>query len=165
MASLVVGVLLTGLLSPTLEPQGQPAGYVKIVTGAAVIMRGGAELAARPGDAIYPSDVLRTGVGGHLGVTLKDDTRVSLGANSEIGLSEFEFRPAEGQLALVMKLLRGVAAFVTGRIARLNPDGMRIETPASIVGVRGTHVAVRAGAPGEPRRPARPGRSGRPGRP
>jgi hypothetical protein len=49
-----------------------------------------------------------------------------------------------------MKLLRGVAAFVTGRIASLNPDGMRIETPASIVGVRGTHLAVRAGEPGNP---------------
>jgi hypothetical protein len=153
MASSVVGVLLAGVLSTPLEPQSQPAGYVKIATGAAVIMRGGAELRARPGDPIYQSDVLRTGVGGQLGVTLKDDTRVSLGANSEIGLSEFEFRPAEGHVALVMKLLRGVAAFVTGRIASLNPDGMRIETPASIVGVRGTHLAVRAGAPGAPRKP------------
>jgi hypothetical protein len=30
---------------------------------------------------------------------------------------------------------------------------MRIETPASIVGVRGTHLAIRAGGPGKPLKP------------
>jgi hypothetical protein len=146
--SLIAGVLATGLLSAPLESDGrQPAGYVKIVTGAAMIIRGGAEMPARPGDAVYQSDGLRTGADGRLGVTLKDDTRVSLGPNSEIGLAEFKFSPAEGQLGLVMKMLRGVASFVMGRIANLQPDATRIETPASIIGVRGTHFAVRAGGP------------------
>jgi hypothetical protein len=99
---------------------------------------------ARPGDAVYQKDGLRTGAGGRLGVTLKDDTRVSLGPNSEIDLSEFRFSPAEGELGLVMKLLRGVAAFVTGRIGRLRPDAVRIETPATIIGVRGTHFVIQA---------------------
>ena len=78
------------------------------------------------------------------GITLKDDTRVSLGPNSEIDLSEFKFSPAEGELGLVMKLLRGVAAFVTGRIGQLRPDAVRIETPATIIGVRGTHFVIQA---------------------
>jgi hypothetical protein len=143
-ASIVVGVLVVGLLSARLQAQGQPAGYVKVVTGAALIIRGGAEMPARPGDAVYQKDGLRTGAGGRLGVTLKDDTRVSLGPNSEIDLSEFRFSPAEGELGLVMKLLRGVAAFVTGRIGRLRPDAVRIETPATIIGVRGTHFVIQA---------------------
>jgi hypothetical protein len=42
-----------------------------------------------------------------------------------------------------MKLLRGSAAFVTGRIADLRPEAVRIETPNTIVGVRGTHLAIR----------------------
>jgi hypothetical protein len=143
-ASIVSCVLAVGLLSAPLEAQGQPAGYVKIVKGAALIIRGGAEMPARPGDAIYQKDALRTGPDGRLGVTLKDDTRVALGPNTEIGLSEFKFSPAEGELGLVMKLLRGVAAFVTGRIAKLRADAVRIETPATIVGVRGTHFVVQA---------------------
>jgi hypothetical protein len=143
-ASIVFGVLVVGLLSAPLEAQGQAAGYVKIVTGAALIIRGGAETQAHPGDAVYQKDGLRTGADGRLGVTLKDDTRVSLGPNSEIGLSEFKFSPAEGELGLVMKLLRGVAAFVTGRIGALRPDAVRIETPATIIGVRGTHVVIQA---------------------
>jgi hypothetical protein len=143
-ASIVTSVLVMALLTAPLEAQEQPAGYVKIVTGAALIIRGGGEMPARPGDAVYQQDGLRTGAGGRLGVTLKDDTRISLGPNSEIGLSEFKFSPAVGQLGLVMKLLRGVAAFVTGRIGELRPDAVRIETPATIVGVRGTHLAIRA---------------------
>jgi|SRR6516162_1523504 len=143
-ASIVAGALMVGLLAAPLESGREPAGYVKIVAGATVIIRGGAEMPARPGDAIYQDDALRTGANGRLGVTLKDDTRVSLGPNSEIGLSEFKFSPAEGQLGLVMKLLRGVAAFVTGRIGHLRPDAVRIETPATIVGVRGTFLVIRA---------------------
>ena len=133
-----------GLLSAPLAAEGQPAGYVKIVRGDALIIRGGAEMPARPGDAVYQKDQLRTGADGRLGITLKDDTRVSLGPNSEIGLSEFKFSPAEGELGLVMKLLRGVAAFVTGRIGQLRPDAVRIETPATIIGVRGTHFVIQA---------------------
>ena len=143
-ASIVHGMLVMGLLSAPIETQEQPAGYVKIVTGSAFIIRGGAEMPARPGDAVYQKDGLRTGADGRLGVTLKDDTRVSLGRNSEIDLSEFKFSPAEGELGLVMKLLRGVAAFVTGRIGQLRPDAVRIETPATIIGVRGTHFVVQA---------------------
>jgi hypothetical protein len=143
-ASIVAGVLAVGFLSAPLHAEGQPAGYVKVVTGAALIIRGGAEMPARPGDAVYQQDGLRTGADGRLGVTLKDDTRVSLAPNSEIDLSEFKFSPAEGELGLVMKLLRGVAAFVTGRIGQLRPNAVRIETPATIIGVRGTHFVVQA---------------------
>jgi hypothetical protein len=145
--SIVVGMAVIGRLTAPLESQGQPAGYIKIVMGAGVILRAGGELPARPGEAVYQDDGLRTGTDGHLGVTLKDETRVSLGPDSEIQLSRFQFSPAEGQLALVMKLLRGSAAFVSGRIASLRPEAVRIETPSTIVGVRGTHLAIRTEGP------------------
>ena len=147
MAACIVAGVLVGLLSASQVPEKQPAGYVKVVMGAATITRGSVPMPARPGDAVYENDGFRTGADGRLGITLKDDTRVSLGPNSEIGLSEFKFSPAEGQLGLVMKLLRGVAAFVSGRIVALRSDAMRVETPASIVGVRGSHVVIRAEAP------------------
>jgi hypothetical protein len=44
-----------------------------------------------------------------------------------------------------MRVVRGLAAYVSGRIAKLAPDAVRLETPASIVGVRGTSLALRAG--------------------
>ena len=45
--------------------------------------------------------------------------------------------------AMVLKFARGVAAYVSGRMAKLAPDAIRLETPSAIVGVRGTTVAIR----------------------
>ena len=146
-SSTIAPVLLVRLLSASLGAQEPPAGYVKAVTGAAVIVRGGAEIPARRGDAVYQNDELRTGADGHLGVTLKDDTRFSLAANTDIALSEFKFSPADGELGLVMKLVRGIAAFITGRIGKLRPDAVKVETPATVVGVRGTFFVIRAEGP------------------
>jgi hypothetical protein len=53
------------------------------------------------------------------------------------------YAPAEGQLGLVLRVVRGIAAYVSGRIARLSPDSIRLETPEAIIGVRGTTLAIR----------------------
>jgi hypothetical protein len=78
-----------------------------------------------------------------LGITLKDDTRLSLGPSSEVRLDRFLFVPAEGRLGLVLNVVRGVMAYVSGRIAKLAPDSIRLGTPAAVVGVRGTTLALR----------------------
>jgi hypothetical protein len=44
---------------------------------------------------------------------------------------------------MVIKFVRGAAAYVSGHIAKLAPDAIRLETPAAIVGVRGTTLAIR----------------------
>lgn len=119
-----------------------PAGRIKTVSGAAFIVRGGNAIAATPGQPVFASDNLRTGADGKLGVTLKDDTRLSLGPASELRLERFVYAPEAGGLSMVIKFVRGAAAYVSGRIAKLAPDAVRLETPTAIVGVRGTTVAV-----------------------
>jgi len=137
------GVLALVLLAAPAYAQQAIAGRIKVASGSAFVVRGGAELPAQAGQVLYEADTLRTGADGRLGVTLKDDTRVSLGPTSEVRLDRFAYAPAEGQMALVLKLVRGVAAYVSGRIAKLSPDSIRLETPAAIVGVRGTTLALR----------------------
>ena len=95
------------------------------------------------GQIVVASDTLRTGAAGTLGVTLRDDTRVSLGPGSEVRVERFLYDPAAGQLGLALRFVRGITAYVSGRIARLSPDAIRLETPAAIVGVRGTTLLVR----------------------
>jgi hypothetical protein len=46
-------------------------------------------------------------------------------------------------MGLVLKVVRGVMAYVSGRIAKLAPDSIRLETPSAVVGVRGTTLALR----------------------
>ena len=128
--------------APAFAQQPAPAGRIKVVSGEAVIVRAGGTVPAQNGAAVFPSDSLRTGKDGKVGVTLSDDTQVSIGPGSEVRLDSFVYDPGAGQLALVLKFIRGTAAYVSGQIAKIAPDAVRLETPAAIVGVRGTTLAV-----------------------
>jgi hypothetical protein len=135
--------VLTLLAAPAFaqQPSGG-AGRIKLASGEVFIVRGGTSMPAEIGQVVFESDSLRTGANGRLGVTLIDDTRVSLGPGSEVRLNSFLFTPAEGRLGLVLNFVRGMAVYVSGKIAKLAPDSIRLETPGAIVGVRGTTVAI-----------------------
>jgi len=138
------GVLVVLLGASAARAQDAPgAGRVKVASGAAFVVREGRAIPATPGQVVLEADVLRTGADGRLGVTLNDDTRVSLGPASEVRVDRFAYASADGGLRLVLKFVRGVSAYVSGRIAKLSPDAVRLETPAAIVGVRGTTLAIR----------------------
>jgi len=137
-----LAVMVAALPAFAQQPPGA-AGRIKIASGSAFVVRGGALVPAQAGQLIFEADSLKTGADGRLGVTLKDDTRVSLGPGSEVRVDRFVYAPAEGRMGLVLKVVRGVMAYVSGRIAKLAPDSIRLETPAAIVGVRGTTLALR----------------------
>jgi hypothetical protein len=131
-------------LAAGFQQEPTAAGRIKIASGSVFIVRAGATIPAQAGQVVFEADTLRTGADGRLGLTLKDDTRLSLGPSSEIRLDRFAYAPAEGRLGFVLNVVRGVAAYVSGRIAKLAPDAVRLESPAAIVGVRGTTVVIRA---------------------
>jgi hypothetical protein len=141
----LAGVLtiVVATVTPVLAQEAVPAGHVKVASGLAFIVRQNATVAARPGDAVFATDALRTGADGTVGVTLQDDTRLSIGPSSEVRLERYVYSPGEGGFGMVLKFVRGVAAYVSGRMAKLAPNSIRLETPAAIVGVRGTTVAIR----------------------
>lgn len=136
-------LVIVSQATPVYAQAPDAAGLVKVISGSAVIVRDGVERPAQIGLPVFATDHIKTGADGRLGLTLKDDTRVSLGPNSELRLDHFEFAPADGRFGLVIKFVRGVAAYVSGRIAKLSPDAVRLETPAAIVGVRGTTLGIR----------------------
>ena len=140
MALLAAAWLTTATAQAAADPP--PAGIIKTLSGGATIERGGQAHPARLGADVFPDDVLRTGVDGRLGITLEDDTRVSLGPASAMRISRLTYAPARGRLEMVLQFLRGTAAYVSGRIAKLAPDAVRLETPNAIVGVRGTTVFI-----------------------
>lgn len=143
--SVVGGVCALLIAIPAMAQQPSVAGHVKTVTGEAVIIRAGTSMPAKVGHELFESDHVRTGSDGRLGLTLQDDTRVSIGPKSEVGLKTFRYAPAEGNLALALRFVQGAAVYVSGKIAKLAPDAVRLETPSAIVGVRGTTVAVQVG--------------------
>jgi hypothetical protein len=141
--SALVALVLLITAAPIFAGQLAPVGRIKVSFGAAFIVRGSSQVPAEAGSPIFEADVLRTGADGRLGVTLKDDTRVSLGPASEVRIDKFRYAPSESNLALGLKVARGIVAYVSGRIAKLSPDAVRLETPAAIVGVRGTTLVIK----------------------
>lgn len=140
--SVAVLVFVCSMATPALAQERPAAGRIKVSSGAAFIVRDGAQVPAQVGQLVFETDGLRTGPDGKVGVTLNDDTRLSLGPNSELKLDRFTYAPAESSFGLVLKFVKGAATYVSGRIAKLAPDSIRLETPASIIGVRGTTLAI-----------------------
>jgi hypothetical protein len=140
----LVALFLAGSAASAQEnAAGEPIGYVKTVQGEAFVVRGAARIAAEPGTAVYRSDVLETGADSALGLTLKDSTRLSMGASTELTLSRFEFVPSQNQLGFVARITRGTLLYVSGVIAKLSADAVSVETPVATIAVRGTRFLVK----------------------
>jgi hypothetical protein len=138
----IVAALLASVTSLWAQPSS-PAGRIKVVSGSAFIIRQGQSMPAQIGQLVFEGDGLRTAADGRIGVTMNDDTRVSVGPGSEIRIDQFLYAPAEGRLGFALAIVRGFVAYVSGRIAKLSPDSIRLETPSATVGVRGTRLAIR----------------------
>ncbi|MBL8296599.1 MAG: FecR domain-containing protein [Bryobacterales bacterium] len=117
-------------------------GSIKTVTGQVTVARSGQLIDVKEGFLLLVQDSLRTAAEARVGIILKDGTRFSLGPNSELVLEKFVFEPAEGQLGMLVRLVKGIAAYISGQIAQLAPNSSQIETPVGVIGLRGTHVAI-----------------------
>ncbi|HET6787266.1 MAG TPA: FecR domain-containing protein [Aquabacterium sp.] len=117
-------------------------GHIQTVAGVATVQRSGAALPATSGMALQRGDRVRTGQPGALGIVLTDDTTVSLGPNSELLLSQYDFEPKDKQFALVLKMLKGTFSYISGQIVKLAPGSAQLQTPDATIAVRGTKVLV-----------------------
>lgn len=121
----------------------EPIGYVMTVKGEAFVGTAGKTIAAAVGTPVTIGAQLKTGATGSMGVTLKDNTVMSFGPNTELTVDEFLFDPAQGELRLGAKLSRGTLDFISGVIAKLKPEAVKLKTPTGTIGVRGTHFLVK----------------------
>jgi hypothetical protein len=136
-------VLLAATTALHAADESRPIGLVKTVAGDASIVRDGRRVAAQPGAQLVQGDVLSTGATGTMAVILRDDTMLSLGASTETRLEQFVFEPAQQRLGMVVRVARGVIGYLSGRMAKLAPGAVRLETPAATLGVRGTYLVAR----------------------
>jgi len=144
--ALLVVVLLFAGVSPA-RAEDSVIGRIKSASGSVAIVRHNASIPAQPGQPLLESDSIRTGADGRAGITLKDETRLALGPNTDVRLDQFVYAPGQGRLRMVLKIARGLVAYVSGRIAKLSPDAVRLETPSAILGVRGTRMVIRVEVP------------------
>lgn len=120
----------------------ETVGHVKTVQGEVSVVSDSRTVAARPGTPLALGDTIRTGSTGTVGVTLKDNTMMSFGPSTRFTLEEFLFAPTKGDLLLGGSIAAGTLHYVSGAIAKLKPEAVRIKTPSGVIGVRGTRFVV-----------------------
>ena len=121
-----------------------PVGFIKTLSGTATLTHGAVATDAALAMPVYQNDRLETGSDGALGITFRDNTRISLGPNSRIELKHFVFQPAAEQYGFILGLAYGTLEYISGLTEKLAPDARSIQTPGFTVGARGTRLLIRA---------------------
>lgn len=122
-------------------------GQIKNVSGTVHIERGTLRAVATPGMNLRQSDTVVTGADGAVGVTFLDNSLVSLGPDSVMVIDQYVFDSTTHAGKFDANLKKGTLAVVSGKMVKQSPDAMRVRTPSSIMGVRGTEFVVRVGEP------------------
>lgn len=139
---MVVAVLMAGFLAAPAVAQEGSVGVVVKLTGTASAIRPDGNVTLQLGDLIFVGDRLQTDRDGTLGVTLKDNSLLSLGPNSAFELTSFVLDPVAGDFAMGGRIINGSMAVTTGEIGKIAPENVEFETPFGVVGIRGTRFAV-----------------------
>jgi len=134
-----MAVLAAGFAVPALAAD---VGQIKIAKGQVAIERGGQAIPATPGARLQAGDVLKTGADGSVGLTMSDNSLLSAGPNSILSLDRYEYDSTTSQGQFDTTLTKGSLAVISGRIAKQSPEAMKVRTPASILGIRGTEFVV-----------------------
>ncbi|MGY6274059.1 FecR family protein [Methylomonas sp. MgM2] len=143
---LILAIMAAGFLSFPARANDKVLGYIKIVSGEAVVTSESSTVPAQPGMPLYLGNILKTGENGGLGMTFKDNTVISLGPNTEVTIDEYLYAPANDELKLSANLIKGALHYISGVIAKLKPEAVSVKTPSGIIGVRGTRFLVKVEA-------------------
>jgi len=149
-----LALVLVSIVAASARAQGAAAPPTHIGTAAAVH---GLVKAAAPGaigrvvesgKPLFLNDHVTTDAAGRLQILLADETVFTIGPNADMVLDKFVYDPATGQGSVAAQIVRGAFRFVTGRIARRQPDSMKVRLNVGVIGIRGTVVVGETGSQG-----------------
>lgn len=118
-------------------------GNIKKVEGEITISRKGTVIIPKIGEKLYEGDIIKTGVDGSAGIIFNDSTRFALGANSEIFVNKYLFEPKKKEYSFKLRMNKGTGIYTSGRLGKLSPESVKIETPKATVGIRGTKFLIK----------------------
>ncbi len=118
------------------------AGIVKVVSGNVQVLRREQPSVAHVGDRVFSGDRVVTAEGAAVGITLRDDTLLSLGPRSNFLLEQYTFDASSGEGNVAVRVVKGTLRYVTGLIGKHAPESQRVLTPTATIGIRGTDFIV-----------------------
>jgi hypothetical protein len=100
------------------------------------------------GASVYPGETIETGAGAKGVLIFRDDSRMTLGADTQFRVDSFVFdakNPKEG--SFLVSLLRGSLRALTGLIGKTNTHNVSFNTPTATIGIRGTGLDMDCATP------------------
>lgn len=140
---MAAGVALVAWTGMAAAQDMAPVGYVKNVKGTATVTTDGKVVEAQPGTPLHQGSALKTAASSSMGVMFKDNTMMSFGPGTELTVEEYLYEPSEGKLKLGARMGKGTLDYVSGVIAKLQPDAVTVKTPTGMIGVRGTQFLLK----------------------
>ena len=123
---------------------GEPIGKVESVGGTVnVIHTDGTRAQLDVGDPVFQGDILESAAKGGVGIVLADETTFSMGPSGRMVLDEMIYDPGTHQGNMAISVLQGIFTFVSGNIAKTDPDAMVLDTPVATIGIRGTQLGFK----------------------
>jgi hypothetical protein len=136
--SIAIGLTALMIASPAFAEIAR----IKQSSGTAFVERNSQRLKPAPGLQLLAGDRLVTGKDGRMSLTFVDNTRFAVGPNSRIAVSEFQYDKTRQKGSFVTQVDRGSLAVSSGKIAKSDRDAMKVRTPNTLLGVRGTKFIV-----------------------
>jgi FecR protein len=122
--------------SPTSAASDEPIGNVATLSGVATVIRNKDSIALKLKDDIFLNDTVQTAADSVLGVTFNDGTTFHLSANARITIDNYVYEDGAKDNAGTFDIGKGTVAFVAALVAKTGD--MKITTPTSTLGIRGT---------------------------
>ena len=110
--------------------QAEPIGQVDNVEGEVVAIRpDGTRVELEVGDPVYQGDLLESADDGIIGIVFADETAFSMAENGRMVLDEMVYDPGTQEGTIALSVIEGVFTFISGEVAKSDPDAMTVEHP------------------------------------
>lgn len=124
--------------------EGDHVAIFKNVVGKVSIVRDSQSIDAQAGSPLLVADRLVAATGASAGIVFKDGTLLTLGPLADLKVRDYVFEPRESRYAFSVYLAKGSAVYSSGKIGKLAPESVKVDSPVATVGVRGTRFIINA---------------------
>jgi len=134
-AAATIAALFVCTLLPDAVPGagiGSPVIVVNTVTGT---LKTQEPRELRVGVDVFAHETVRTAEQSTARIVFEDQTKLEIGARSEVVLDRFVYDPNRSNSEVAVSIAKGIARFTTGVLAH---ESYKISTPTATIGVRGT---------------------------
>lgn len=132
-------------LSLSLAAQAATVGRTLVAAGQVSAARSGQNIPLVAGSPVETGDTVNSGDNSNAQIRMLDGTVLAVRPNTSLRVDDYRFNQGgpKGDNSTAYSLLRGGLRTITGAIGKVNPDGYKVDTPTSTVGIRGTHYVLR----------------------